>query len=130
MALIPAFATLILNPVSAAPGFKINNVWVMAGVPRIMQAMFIHSVEPKLKKGKKIISKSINVLKPEGDIASILEEINKDYDSIDIGSYPYFRPPNAGTNIVFRGVKKKLLNEAIKNFCKSLKIKDIIFFID
>ena len=48
-----------MNSVSAAPGFKIKNVWVMAGVPKIMQAMFLDSVEPKLKKGKKIKSKTL-----------------------------------------------------------------------
>ena len=79
MAYIPARARLIMNPVSSAPGFKIKNVWVMAGVPKIMQAMFIESVEPKLKKGKKIFSKTIKVLKPEGDIAKILEKINREY---------------------------------------------------
>ena len=56
MAYIPENARLINNPVSAAPGFKIKNVWVMAGVPKIMQAMFLESVEPRLKKGKIIFS--------------------------------------------------------------------------
>ena len=59
MAYIPENARLIDNPVSAAPGFKIKNVWVMAGVPKIMQAMFIESVEPKLKKGKTIFAGSL-----------------------------------------------------------------------
>ena len=62
MAYIPENARLIDNPVSAAPGFKIKNVWVMAGVPKIMQSMFLESVEPKLKKGKIIFSKSIKVI--------------------------------------------------------------------
>ncbi len=130
MAFIPKFSTLILNPVSAAPGFKVNNVWVMAGVPKIMQAMFISSIEPKLKKGKKITSKSINVLKPEGEIAIILEKINKKYVSVNIGSYPYYLPPNIGTNIVFRGIKISLVNSAIREFCNTLKNKGITFSID
>ena len=57
MAYIPARASLIMNSVSSAPGFKVKNVWVMAGVPKIMQSMFIESVEPKLKKGKKYFQK-------------------------------------------------------------------------
>ena len=52
MAYLPMRCKLILNSVSAAPGFNIKNVWVMAGVPKIMQAMFVNSVEPNLKKGK------------------------------------------------------------------------------
>ena len=50
MAYLPARSTLILNPVSGAPGFKVKNVWVMAGVPKIMQSMFLNSIEPKIKK--------------------------------------------------------------------------------
>ena len=64
--MIPANAKLIKNSVSSAPGFKIKNVWVMAGVPKIMQAMFLEDIEPKLVKGKKIFSKSIKIFKPEG----------------------------------------------------------------
>ena len=74
MAYIPAQSKLIMNSVSAAPGFKIKNVWVMAGVPKIMQAMFLESVEPKLKKGKIIFSKTLKIKKPEGDIAKILDK--------------------------------------------------------
>ena len=78
MAYLPSRCKFNINPVSAAPGFKIKNVWVMAGVPKIMQSMFLESVEPKLKKGKIIFSKSIKVNKPEGDIAEIFEKINKE----------------------------------------------------
>ncbi|GIS17491.1 MAG: hypothetical protein CM15mP118_3700 [Alphaproteobacteria bacterium] len=71
-------------------------------VPKIMQAMFLNSIEPKLKKGKITKIKSVRVSKPEGDIADILNKINKEFETIDIGSYPYFIPPKVGTNIVFR----------------------------
>ena len=90
MAYLPARSTLILNPVSAAPGFKVKNVWVMAGVPKIMQAMFLNSIEPKLKKGKITKIKSVRVNKPEGDIADILNSLNNEFPHIDIGSYPFF----------------------------------------
>ena len=111
-----------MNPVSAAPGFKIKNVWVMAGVPKIMQAMFIESVEPKLKKGKIIFSKTITVFKPEGDIAEILDKINKEYSILDIGSYPFYKPPEIGTNIVFRCKNdKKIIEKCIKKFSNIIK---------
>ena len=131
MAYIPARASLIMNSVSSAPGFKIKNVWVMAGVPKIMQSMFIESVEPKLKKGKKIFSKTIMVFKPEGDIAEILDKINKEYSILEIGSYPFYKPPKIGTNIVFRSKDKKIIEKCIKkSLAILLKSKDIIFSVD
>lgn len=130
MACIPARASLIMNPVSSAPGFKIKNVWVMAGVPKIMQSMFIESVEPKLKKGKKIFSKTIMVFKPEGDIAKILDKINKEYAKLEIGSYPFYKPPKIGTNVVFRSRNKKFIDLCSKKFIGLLNSKDIIFSVD
>lgn len=130
MAFIPARASLIMNSVSSAPGFKVKNVWVMAGVPKIMQSMFIESVEPKLKKGKKIFSKTIIVFKPEGDIAKILDKINRVYATLEIGSYPFYKPPKIGTNVVFRCRNKKIIDLCIKKFCGLLNSKDIIFSVD
>ncbi|OUU62613.1 MAG: hypothetical protein CBC22_03735 [Alphaproteobacteria bacterium TMED62] len=130
MAYLPSRATLIANPVSAAPGFKIKNVWVMAGVPKIMQSMFLESVEKKLKKGKIIFSRTVKVKKPEGDIADTLYKINKEYSDLDIGSYPFYKPPDIGTNIVFRCSNKKILEKVIKKFCKLLKNRDIEFTVD
>tara|TARA_Y100000589_G_C27186443_1_gene642902 strand:+ start:2919 stop:3662 length:744 start_codon:yes stop_codon:yes gene_type:complete len=130
MAYIPARSSLIMNVVSSAPGFKIKNVWVMAGVPKIMQAMFIESVEPKLKKGKKIFSKTITVFKPEGDIAEIMDKINQEYSILEIGSYPFYKPPEIGTNIVLRSKNKKIVDLCIKKFSSLLKSKDIVFSLD
>ena len=61
----------------------------MAGVPKIMQSMFIEEIEPKLKKGKKIFTKNIKILSAEGDIANILNNLQKNYKHIEIGSYPF-----------------------------------------
>ena len=130
MAYIPSKATLILNPVSAAPGFKIHNVWVMAGVPSIMQAMFLNSVEPKLKKAKKVISRSVMINTPEGDIAKLLEKINEDFINVEIGSYPYFNPPHVGTNVVLRCKERKILSKAVKKLCNALADQQISFSID
>ncbi len=130
MAYLPARSTLILNPVSAAPGFKVKNVWVMAGVPKIMQSMFLDSVEPKLKKGKITNTKSVRVGKPEGDIVDILNLLNKEFALIEIGSYPFFAPPKLGTNIVFRSIDDKLLDKCVKKFCSILKSNGILFSIE
>ena len=66
MAIIPVNAQLIKNSVSAAPGFKVKNVWVMAGVPKIMQAMFLEDIEPKLVKGEKVIICECKSIKTRG----------------------------------------------------------------
>ena len=129
MALIPEKANLILNPVSSAPGFKIKNVWVMAGVPKIMQAMFIDSIEPKLKKGKAMISKSVCVQKAEGDIAEILNDLDRTHKNLEIGSYPFYQPPKIGTNVIFRSQDEKVINKAIKILSKKLKNKNILFSV-
>ena len=130
MAKIPLGARLILNPVSAAPGFKIKNVWVMAGVPKIMQGMFASYVEPKLRKSKAFISKEIIVYKPEGDIADLVEETQNQYLELDVGSYPFYNPPNVGTNIIIRGQNDSLLSKARKYLTKKLKSKDILYSIN
>ncbi len=127
MAKVPANSKLIKNSVSSAPGFKIKNVWVLAGVPKIMQAMFLEDIEPQLNKGKKIISKSIKIFKPEGDIAKFLSELQSNYKKIDIGSYPFYIPPNIGTTVIFRGHENKSINNAIKLLCKYLTTAKIQF---
>ena len=92
--------------------------------------MFLESVEKKLKKGKIIFSRTVKVKKPEGDIADTLYKINKEYSDLDIGSYPFYKPPDIGTNIVFRCSNKKILEKVIKKFCKLLKNRDIEFTVD
>jgi molybdenum cofactor synthesis domain-containing protein len=103
MARIPAGASLVENKVSGAPGFRIGNVIVMAGVPSIMQGM-LDAVAPTLKTGVKMLSESIRADLREGDVGSELGEIAKANPDVSIGSYPFFDDklgPN--TNIVVRG---------------------------
>jgi molybdenum cofactor synthesis domain-containing protein len=102
MARIPAGADLIVNKVSSAPGFHIGNVFVMAGVPSIMQAM-LDEMAPTLKTGVKMLSESVRADLREGDIGTPLGEIAKAHTETIIGSYPFIdeqRGPN--TNIVIR----------------------------
>ena len=129
MAYIPSNCRLIKNSVSAAPGFKIKNVWVMAGVPKIMQAMFVEDIEPKLTLGKKIYSKSIKILSPEGDIAQLLEKLQKKFKGVDIGSYPFYKPPKIGTTIVFRSTENETITKAIKVLCKNLSEANIQYLM-
>src|SRR5436305_4299549 len=103
MTRIPQGAELVLNKVSAAPGFWLGNVIVMAGVPSIMQVM-LDEVAPKLKTGVRMLSETVRADAREGDIGTPLGEIAKAHPEIAIGSYPFFdeqRGPN--TNVVLRG---------------------------
>ncbi len=103
MTRIPQGADLVLNKVSAAPGFWLGNVIVMAGVPSIMQVM-LDEVAPKLKTGVRMLSETVRADAREGDIGTPLGEIAKAHPDVAIGSYPFFdeqRGPN--TNVVIRG---------------------------
>jgi molybdopterin-biosynthesis enzyme MoeA-like protein len=102
MANIPEGGELIDNPVSHAPGFRIGNVHVMAGVPRIMQAMF-DGIRHSLCGGAPMLSKSVTIHAGEGLIATALGEIQKNWPQVEIGSYPFTRDGGYGTVIVSRG---------------------------
>jgi molybdenum cofactor synthesis domain-containing protein len=102
MTRIPAGADLVLNKVSAAPGFWLGNVIVLAGVPSIMQAM-LDGIAPKLATGVRMLSETVRADAREGDIGTQLGEIAKAHPEVSIGSYPFFdeqRGPN--TNVVVR----------------------------
>jgi molybdenum cofactor synthesis domain-containing protein len=101
MARIPAGADLILNKISAAPGFRLGNVHVMAGVPAIMQAM-LDEVAPTLKTGIKMLSESVRANLREGDIGGPLGEIAKAHPDVMIGSYPFQEDGRPNTNVVIR----------------------------
>lgn len=108
MAEIPEGARLIYNPVSAAPGFIIKNVYVMAGVPSIMQAMF-GNIKGELKGGDKVLSKTISVFMTEGLIADGLSKIQDNFPEVEIGSYPFIRHARLGTSLVCRSTNEQKL---------------------
>jgi molybdenum cofactor synthesis domain-containing protein len=118
MAHTPEGATLILNPVSRAPGFRIGNVFVMAGVPVVMQAM-LDGVLPGLKGGKPVLSRAIVCNLAEGIIAKGLGALQQRYPDLDIGSYPSFRRTGYGVSLVLRGTDAARLAAAVEEL-KSL----------
>lgn len=118
MARIPVGATLIDNPVSAAPGFRMDNVFVMAGVPKIMQKMF-DSVLPTLDAGPTISSVSVACNLGEGTIAAGLRALQLRYPDIDIGSYPGSITEKSKVSLVARGTNKVQL-EAIERELQQL----------
>jgi molybdenum cofactor synthesis domain-containing protein len=113
MATMPRGARLIDNPISTAPGFIIGNVHVLAGVPRVMQAMF-ESLAPSLKGGRPVRARALHVIGlGEGLIAGGLAEIQEHHPGVDIGSYPFYRASGNGVAIVARGTEETKLDAAI-----------------
>jgi molybdenum cofactor synthesis domain-containing protein len=113
MATMPRGATLIDNAISIAPGFTIGNVHVMAGVPRIMQAMF-ETLAPTLTAGTPVAMRAVHVIGlPEGAIAEQLGAIAARYPALDIGSYPFYRATGSGVALVAKGVDETAAGQAI-----------------
>jgi molybdenum cofactor synthesis domain-containing protein len=111
MARVPKGATLIDNPLSHAPGFRMDNVFVFAGIPSIARAMFAAAVR-ELTPGAAIHSRSVDVFLREGDIAEPLENIAREFADVEIGSYPFARDGRFGANLVVRGTNPARLIEA------------------
>lgn len=119
MARIPQSATLIENPVSTAPGFTIENVHVMAGVPSVFRAM-VASVLPTLTGGAPLLSQSLRVMRGEGDIASNLGQLAEDYADLSIGCYPFQKDGVFGANVVVRGTEGARIDAAMTRLADEL----------
>ena len=112
MADIPQGATLIDNPVSTAPGFMLGNVFVLAGVPVIMQAMF-DNLRHHLEGGSPTLSRSLEINLPEGTVAAAITTIQKDFEKdVEIGIYPLFRQGELGATLVLRSIDAATLSAA------------------
>jgi len=126
MAKMPRGSSLIYNPSSTAPGFKIRNVFSLPGVPSILKSM-IHNCEKFLIKGSTILSTTTNLQTVESNISKELGKIQVRFKNyIDVGSYPFFRLGIVGVSVVLRSSNKKKLNlckNEIKKLAKRKKIK-------
>ncbi len=111
MARIPDGADLIENSVSIAPGFMLGNVITMAGVPKIMQVM-LDAVTPRLKTGRKMHARAIDLGVPEGTVAHVLGAHQADFPDVSMGSYPTFRDNRPQVQLVLRSLDEARLNEA------------------
>jgi molybdenum cofactor synthesis domain-containing protein len=112
MARIPEGAVLIDNPISAAPGFTLGNVHVMAGVPTIFEAM-LASVLPRLTGGAPLLSQSLRVDRGEGEIAAPLGALAAEFPDLSFGSYPFISNGAHGANLVVRGTDAAQLDVAM-----------------
>ncbi|MBT7950616.1 MAG: competence/damage-inducible protein A [Gammaproteobacteria bacterium] len=113
MADVPADSILIDNPVSAAPGFQLENVFVMAGVPIIMQAMF-EGIVDRLAGGKAMLMESVATNLGESALALELSRLQDAYTDVSIGSYPYFKKGKVGVNLVIRSIEQSRLTQLKK----------------
>lgn len=109
MANVPEGGSLIHNPVSAAPGFQIGNVFVMAGVPAIMQAMF-QGLRHRLVGGAPLRSRAVATNLPEGRIALGLGALQERHPEVEIGSYPFYRLGRFGVSLVIRSTDQAAID--------------------
>ena len=128
MAKMPKGSSLIYNPSSAAPGFKIKNVLCLPGVPSILKSM-INNLKKFLIKGSTTMSVSVNLLTVESYIYLELGKLQKEYlKKIDIGSYPFFRLGKVGVSVVLRSSNKVHLKSCLRKLNKIIKNKKIKLF--
>jgi molybdenum cofactor synthesis domain-containing protein len=115
-------AELVENPISKAPGYRLENVFVMAGVPVIMKGMF-QSMKHLLDGGTPTQSRTIGSIIPEGRIAEGLGQVQADYSDVDVGSYPFYKDGVNGTNLVLRStneVQLEAATEAVRDIVRAM----------
>ena len=125
MVWMPKDAELILNPTSGAPGFNIDNVFCLPGVPSILKSM-LGGLKNKIVGGEPILSHTINLRTVESEIASSLTKVQKQNKDVEIGSYPFFQAGKLGVSIVIRSEDQKkinLCNSQILEFVNEKKIE-------
>lgn len=125
MARIPAGAELIANSLSAAPGFQIGNVFVLAGVPDIMESMLLAATQ-RLRTGVKMNSVSIVVRRAEGEIAELFAAHQRAFPDIAMGSYPSFTADGYRTELVLRGSDPVRLDAAREALARLLAEREML----
>jgi len=124
MAKTPKNATLIYNPSSAAPGFCIQNVYSLPGVPSILKSM-LGGLNNKIIGGNKILSKTLSLRTVESEISIPLEKVQNKYKNLEIGSYPFFQQGKIGVSLVMRSDNAKLIEKCLGDIIKFIKKKKI-----
>ena len=122
---MPRGANLILNPTSGAPGFYVENVFVLPGVPSILKSM-LGGIKNKIIGGNPIISHTISLRTFESHIADSLTAVQNKYNNVEIGSYPFFQAGKLGVSIVMRSDDQDLIDKCssdVMNFVNKKKIE-------
>lgn len=120
MARVPEGAELLRNPSSGAPGIRIQNVYILAGVPGIAQSM-LHALTGTLEGGKPVVSITVGARAAESDVADLLRETEEAHPGVTIGSYPFFRDGRYGANFVIRSVNGELAQSTGEELSRKLR---------
>ena len=120
MARVPDGSDLIPNPVSGAPGIRIGNLLLMAGVPHITAGM-LEGLTGQLEGGRPIVSVTIGGFIPESEVASLLRDAERSHDNISIGSYPFFKEGRVGSNFVVRSDDGELAGRVANELADKLR---------
>ena len=121
---MPKNANLILNPTSGAPGFSVENVYCLPGVPSILKSM-IGGLTNKIVGGDPILSKTISLKTVESEIASSLTKVQNENEDVEIGSYPFFHAGKLGVSIVLRSSKKDRIENCASQILSFVNEKKI-----
>lgn len=120
MAQVPQGSGLIANATGGPPGFYKDNVYVMAGIPRVMQAM-LAGLDGELRSGAIVIGRSVSAFLAESEIAEALSRVQDEFDDLSIGSYPFMRESRYGTNLVIRGIDRARVDQALNRVVQAIK---------
>ena len=126
MARVPEGANLIPNRMSGAPGIKIGNVHLMAGVPHITAGM-LDALTGTLEGGAPLLSETVGCWTPESEVADILRQVEKAHEHCQIGSYPFFRDGRVGANFVVRSTSAEELKSCVDSLCDGLAMAGFDF---
>ena len=119
MARVPEGADLIPNRMSGAPGIRLGNLFLMAGVPHITAGM-LDALTGTLEGGAPLLSETIGCWTAESEVASILREVEQAHENCQIGSYPFFRNGRVGANFVIRSTEAELVKSCVDTLCEAL----------
>jgi len=124
MARVPEGAELIPNPTSGAPGVRMDNVFILAGVPNIARSM-LEALDGMLEGGKPLVSVTVRAHAAESDVAELLKQVQDDHPGVSIGSYPFYGGGKFGADFVVRSDDGELANACADALRKRLKERDI-----
>jgi len=119
MARVPAGAELIPNPTSGAPGVRMGNVYILAGIPNVAKAM-LEALDGKIEGGEPMVSVTVRAHAAESDVAELLKAVQDEHPGVSIGSYPFYLHGNYGADFVVRSEDEKLANACAKVLRKKL----------
>jgi len=120
MARVPQGAELVPNPSSGAPGIKIENVYILAGVPGIAAAM-LHALTGTLEGGRPVVSVTVGAAAPESDVAELLRDTEAAHAGVSVGSYPFFKDGRYGANFVIRSQDPELAERCGQALAEGLR---------